>query len=54
MYTMEGKLNRIVVIRLEAGEDLLEGLEKGVKEKKSSTVRFSASWAQYQAIIFTQ
>lgn len=33
MYTMEGKVKRIVVIRLEAGEDLLEGIEKGVKEK---------------------
>ena len=34
MHTMEGTVKRIVVIRLEAGEDLLEGMEKGVKEKK--------------------
>jgi predicted DNA-binding protein with PD1-like motif len=33
MYTMEGTVKRIVVIRLEAGEDLLEGIRKGVQEQ---------------------
>ena len=33
MHTMEGKVKRIVVIRLEAGEDLLEGMKQGVIEK---------------------
>jgi predicted DNA-binding protein with PD1-like motif len=33
MHTLEGQLQRVIIIRLDPGEDLLEGMERGLRER---------------------